>query len=303
METSSDSYLDLGRLGKSSWWRYLSGSFIVCAIYLTVGAIAYEGTVRLLAGGKPVERNPSTQQLIGIDPMIDYTGLHVSFLILLATLVLVVKFVHNRSFHSLITPLQRIDWAKVRFGFVAWAALDALSCLIGSILFPGSYKLSLQFPRFVMCLPLILVLTPMQAMTEELLFRGYFLQAFSFVKIPFVLATINGVLFLLPHLLNPEIASDPALMGMYYFVMGFLMTLVTIKTNSLEMAIGAHTVNNLWALIVNYENSALTVPSIWICSHLRPSYELSSLIILGVLFYVFASRWMSKRRIHSLESS
>ena len=70
-----------------------------------------------------------------------------------------------------------------------------------------------------------------------------------------------------------------------YFVFGAFFTLLTLRDNRLELAIGAHAANNLFAaLVVNHENSSLPTQAIWQAGEHDPVYSLVSLIVVGLLF-------------------
>jgi uncharacterized protein len=90
-----------------------------------------------------------------------------------------------------------------------------------------------------------------------------------------------------PHLANPEVASGYLPMALYYFGVGGFLTVVTLKSNSLEMAIGIHTAQNLFVyLVANYANSALKTESIYFISKLDAVGGLVSFCIMAVVFYL-----------------
>ena len=54
-----------------------------------------------------------------------------------------------------------------------------------------------------------LLLTPLQCAAEELVFRGYVLQGLGrLLRNPLVLVVLSGLLFAIPHLLNPEVDGE-----------------------------------------------------------------------------------------------
>ncbi|MBM3301071.1 MAG: CPBP family intramembrane metalloprotease [Deltaproteobacteria bacterium] len=142
--------------------------------------------------------------------------------------------------------------------------------------------------RALVLAPVVLVLTPIQTTTEELLFRGYLLQAAGLVSRRFGFpAMLSSLLFMLPHLANPEVAHGLPAVAAYYFAIGFLFCVVTIKSNSLELVIGAHAAVNLFAaLVVNYSDSALETESVFFCTETDPVVAVTSLVIIGAIFYV-----------------
>jgi len=66
-------------------------------------------------------------------------------------------------------------------------------------------------------------------------------------------------------MLNPEVAGD--FLGAFfgYLTVGFALAWVTVRDRSLEVAIGAHMSNNLFAaLIVGYEGGALPADALFV---------------------------------------
>jgi len=139
---------------------------------------------------------------------------------------------------------------------------------------------------------LIFIFTPIQTSAEELFFRGYLLQAWGHVlKNPVGLALINGILFMLPHLANPEVASGPVLLALYYFGIGAFFAFITLRDNGLELAIGAHAANNMYAAIfANYTDSVLPTDSIFTVTELDPLFGLLSFAVIAGVFYVVLLR-------------
>jgi membrane protease YdiL (CAAX protease family) len=134
------------------------------------------------------------------------------------------------------------------------------------------------------------MLVPIQTSAEELFFRGYLLQWMGLrLQNQWLLSLLNGVLFLLPHLANPEMATRSILIGLGYFVMGFFLTLITLQDHGIELALGMHAANNLFAaLFANYTVTALPSPSLFTVQVLDPVYSLISLVAgMTVFYFVF----------------
>lgn len=180
---------------------------------------------------------------------------------------------------SLTTPFARLSWARVLAGGALWAAVSALAMAVEAVLYPGRYTFNGVSADFWPYLAIGLVLTPLQTTAEEYFFRGYLLQASGrLTQNPIILSVLNGLLFTLPHLANVE-AGEVGLLGSLalYGGMGFLLSWVTLRTQTLEMAIGIHAVNNLFAVhVVNYVNSSVPAPSLF------------SLLVIDAAFASFA---------------
>ncbi|MDP3715838.1 MAG: CPBP family intramembrane metalloprotease, partial [Burkholderiales bacterium] len=135
-----------------------------------------------------------------------------------------------------------------------------------------------------------LLLTPLQCAAEELVFRGYLMQAAGrLCRHPVVPALFSSAVFTLPHLYNPEVAAyGLGIMAANYFAMGLLLAVVTLRDGRLELAIGAHAGNNLLlVLFVHYEDSVFETPSVFTAGALDPVYSLVTLLLGAILFYVW----------------
>jgi membrane protease YdiL (CAAX protease family) len=146
--------------------------------------------------------------------------------------------------------------------------------------------------QFLIFLPVALVLTPLQASVEEFFFRGYLMQGIALKTrnaiIPIVLSSF---LFMLPHLLNPEVKSGFFLSAAYYLIFGLFLAFITVKDNCLELALGVHVGNNLYnALFATYADGALPASSIFTIQKINPQYNLLSTLIVFALIYLFFFR-------------
>ncbi len=290
-------FLDLGRTGKSAWWRYLlGGSFVllgysVCGIVSYVVIVVIAGVVTM--GGLP-SFDKTTGMAQGIDPIISFVGLNVSFLYLILFTFAVVRLALKRPLLSLITPHTKLDWKRMGVGFATWFCLNALLSLITYLVYPQNFKLSFQMPEYFFLAPVVLFFTPLQCFAEELFFRGYLLQFLGkFNKSILILSILNGFLFTLPHLSNPEMSQGPVPIGLGYFAIGFFLSVLTLRTNSIEIAIGAHTANNIFAaLVVNYANSPLQTRSVFVLSKLEPWFDLGVLVLLEIAFYIIVMKYI-----------
>lgn len=278
-------------MGKVDIWRYLLGLFIILLFWFILGAVPFG----FLAFFVTIDSDPNTFVdlnsgfVSGINPLLSFFVINSSFWFLILGLFITVRFIHQRPFKSLITPFQSLDWRRLFQGFAVFFALVALASLIEYLVNPEIYELSLSWPRFLPFLFVMLLLIPIQTSAEELLFRGYLLQGLGHVSKNFVLlGVINGILFMLPHLTNPEVQSGPVLLALYYFGFGFFLSYITLKDNKMELALGAHAANNLFAgIFVNYTDSVLQTESVFLVTELNPAFGLGALVVGAVLFYFF----------------
>jgi membrane protease YdiL (CAAX protease family) len=303
---SSSAYLELGRLGESSWWRYLIGAFMVATAYIIAGVFWYVVILVLASRGHMPAFDKVTGQPLGIEPMANYVAINIPAIFLWSFTYLAVRFLLRRPFLSLITTASSFDWKRVGFGFVAGFSLASVAGLIGWLIFPNSYKFVMPDMQYFAWIPLIFLMTPVQCAAEELFFRGYLLQGFGrAIKNIWLASAVNGFLFMLPHMWNPEVSYGALPMALCYFSVGFLLAILALRTNGLEISIGVHIANNLFdCLIVNDVRSVLTTRSLVVCTQGHPWYETLALIALGaVLVLIVWRRYPSGRRPDSVISA
>lgn len=295
------SYLEMASKGQNSVAKYFLAVLIILIMWQFVGAIPYlEFVVYTLIDNNPVtDINQTTSRLVGVDPLLDYIFLNLTFIYFLIGIYMAMKLVHKRSLKTLITPFEKISWKKIIIGFVVYGILVILGSVADYIAAPETYKISFDASKFFVGLPIILILTPLQTTAEELFFRGYIIQNFGRkIKNTFILSAISGFIFMVPHLANPEVFKSTS-MGIfeslsgiiYYFIVGFIFSIVTIKTNSLEVAIGAHTVNNLiGALAVGFTDSVFQTNTLFYTTRFEPVFNLAVIIVTSVVFYFIVTK-------------
>lgn len=301
-------YLDLVRLGKNQWWRYLLGILLILIFWLFIGSMLYLVPISwgvfaaYSYGSADVDSGAiSFEDFVQFaPPIVTFTGTFLTFVPLLVGIFLVVRFVHSRPFRTLITPRKRVDWGRFGQGFLLFGALLILITVIEALLYPGRYQFALNVGWFLPFLIVGLILIPIQTASEELLFRGYMMQGLSLlVRSPIVLAVISGLIFTLPHLANPELSAGFWLVTPQYFVVGFALAIITLKDNGLELALGVHTVNNLFVgLLVTFPDSAIQAETVFVSATIDPVYSLISVVVVYVLFYaiMFGSKVVAASR-------
>jgi len=163
---STLSFLQLGNLGKSAWWRYLLGVLIIAAGYLVFGVFWYVLFIVIATGGK-LPHIDKAGEIVGLDQMANYVSVNIPSFFLLLFTAMVVCFLHSRPFLTLISPVK-FNWRRLAAGFGAWVLLAGLDGLVGRLIFPHSYKFVVPGIEFFAYMPLVLLLTPIQCLSEEL---------------------------------------------------------------------------------------------------------------------------------------
>lgn len=275
-------YSQLARLGKHGWIRQILSLLIILFFWFIIGGAIFSIINATL---------PNTL-------LMNYISLNLSFIPLLIGIYLSIVFLHKREFITVITPYKRFNWTRLFWGFGVFLGLTSVSSLIEFFVYPGDFSFTLDFSTFFILLPFVIILTPIQAATEELFFRGYLIQSFGLLlNNKIILAILSGIIFLIPHLWNPELIYGFYLLITFYFLIGLLFAVVTLISNSLEVAMGAHIANNLFtALIVNYNNSALTTNSVFVLNGKHILFELLEFVVAGFIFFYLLWKYIGKEK-------
>ncbi len=228
-------------------------------------------------------------QLMGASPLA-YALFLLTFPAALTGLYFGQKLIHSRSLTSLHTAAKKFRALRALQGFsLTWVVLglfsfagDAIGLIDVEFIFDGT-----RFWAFAL---VSLFFIPLQSATEEIVFRGHFNQGLThFLKSKWIAFILTSAAFMALHLSNPEALEGaasgtlPIVMSSYFFF-GFAMCLVVWIDDGLETAIGIHAGNNCFAaVIMNYENSVLPTPSIFLTGSDPVKDAISTFIVLGTL--------------------
>ena len=293
----ADRYLFLARRGKNHWWRYLLAITLILFCWLAIGNIPSLALILLVFydGNEQTNFNSQNNKFEGIDILWNFWVINFAFIAFLVALYIAVRFIHQRAFITLITPKIEIKISRIMQGFLLWLILLGVACAIEYFLFPQSYQLNYNQNQFLMFLPFALILTPIQTSVEELFFRGYIMQTVGLItRISWIPIWFSSLIFAALHLGNPEIESNFYTIAGFYLVLAFFLAFITVKDDSLELALGVHAANNLFTiLLVNPTNSVL--PGYAIFNYkLNPTYTLVSSAIAAIFFYLIIFRSKAK---------
>ncbi|MGB8212795.1 MAG: CPBP family intramembrane glutamic endopeptidase [Anaerolineales bacterium] len=280
-------YLELARQGKNGLWRTVLAVLLILFMWQIIGALPIAAVLvwTILNGKQHGVVATGNLSGLGMLPNLVLTLLPAVFFI--GGIYLAMRFIHRRPMRTLVTPARSVAWGRLFQGFGAWFVLVALMSLVEALLHPGRYAWTPDMQHFLPFAFLALVLVPIQTSAEELLFRGYILQQVGLrSRNIWLLCAVSGLLFGLPHLLNPEASVSYPLLGFYYISMGFFLAYITLRDGSLELALGVHAANDLFsALIANYAiTTVLPSPSLFTINVLDAVYTLPAALVGMALF-------------------
>ncbi len=295
-ELHQNRYLAQANQGQNHFWRYLvtTISMIWAAIFVQVGLLLL---AFLLHRTMDFESLPLMTMLVVA---------MVPFPFSLAALWAGLRLLHRRPLISLINPSGRIAWKRVIWSAAIWFVLAGLSDLILSWINPQNYVWTFEPANYLPFFILALLLIPIQTTTEEMIFRGYLAQWLSRynrrIWIPLV---IPSLVFMLLHGLNPEVLTYGAWLTLpFYFGIGLLLGWITLRSEGLELAIGLHAANNLYAaLVVTFPSSALPSPALFTMQEYDPVLGLAVFAIMALLYLVILYGLQRRRILRTVSAA
>jgi hypothetical protein len=235
------------------WWRYLVG-FIIIFVASQLGSIPLLGAVMFTVIGEGGSLESIQDQNVLMNTLGSNLTLFLmllSFAIGLLALYLVVKYFHRQPFVELTTSRKKTDWGRVFFGF----GLITITTLVVTVLDfytnPDDYVIQFDLVPFLILAVIVIIMIPLQTSFEEYLFRGYLMQGIGVMaKNKWVPLVITSVIFGGLHLANPEVDKIGNVIMIYYIGTGFLLGIMTLMDEGMELALGFHAGNNLIAALL-----------------------------------------------------
>lgn len=288
---SSNPFLQAARSGENALWRYLLNVLAVSLVMLITSTAAVLVALGFLkeSGGKSLQDLPP---LIGL-----VVGL-MPFPLTITWLDFGLHRLHHRGMATLFHPAGRFRWELLMLSGGLWLVVSALGDGALSLVYTGSYHFSNASGQFWPYALVAAFLLPMQVSAEELWFRGYLTQGMGLAGGPWLAWLGPAVLFGLLHGYNPEVSAYGLLWTMpVYIGMGLLLGWVTLRSAGLEMALGLHLANNLYAtLLVGAPVSALPAPALFSVDQYHPEAALAVTALGAVIYVVVAVGVMQWKR-------
>ncbi len=298
---SSISFLENASEGKNNWWRYL-----LTVILSLVGGSLVAGLVLGLlliflsvfaSGGISNITNFIESTINSPFTLVILVGISYSISFFLFYICL--RFLQHKHLLKIINTVSGLRWKLLFKGLILWALILFILSLPDLIFNSGSYQITYNSGSFLILLIICLLVFPIQASFEEILFRGYLMQGFSLVsKKPWVPLLITSILFGCVHFFNgTNIYTDLSIVAST-FIIGMMLGVIALGDNGIETAMGVHIANNLYvALLYNSTDSGLPgLPSMVTAQAADPFTGLP-LLILAALLMITILFWNRKEDI------
>ena len=293
-------FIDKAKEGNNSFSSYLLGIALIISVYLfgsyflildlqwNFGIESFDGISQ-----KEIVR------ILGNNRFLAW--LIVPFLFVGLFLVIHTKFVHKRTVLSIFSGRKTFDWKRVLFSF---SLLFSVLSLFLFIQYLSSDSLIFQFDlqKFIPLFFIAIFLLPIQTSCEELLFRSYILQGIKMrTKKNSVAVLISGLMFGAIHIGNPEIAKIGYHIIVYYMLVGVFLALISLFDNGIELALGYHAANNVFAALMITNNWQAFQTDAVFMDNADPGMGLDTifgiLFILPLVFFIFYKKY----KWHSLK--
>ncbi|MEW6180480.1 MAG: CPBP family glutamic-type intramembrane protease [Chloroflexota bacterium] len=285
-----NAYLQAAQQGKNEVWRYVVVILAVMTVIFSVQIIAIipffliEGTTDLN------QLSPISLLLLTMLPF-PFAGL---------TILAGVAFLHRRPLKSIFRPVGAFQWRRMLLSGVVWFGLSAAADLVLAQLQPGNYVWNFNLLEFLPYFVLAVLLIPLQTSTEELLFRGYLTQWLGrYSKGLWLPLIAPSLFFMLLHGANPEVGTYGLWFTMpFYLGIGLLLGWVTLRSEGLELALGLHAANNLYAaLAVTFPSSAIPSPALFRIQNYDAAAGLIVFAVMAVLYLLIINGLRLTRRV------
>lgn len=227
----------------------------------------------------------------------------ISFVVALGVLLTAVRYGHDRSPLTLITPNRRIAWNKILFGAGLWFVLTGVAELVMYAGSPEVYRFTFDAAAWIPLLLVSLFILPLQTSFEEMFTRGYLLQGFGLATHrKWAAVVLSSLFFAAMHLGNPEIETfGLGVMLLYYISVAVFLAIVTFLDDGLEFALGIHAATNIYgASCVSFTGSALRTEALIQVDQVNPWHMLLLAYVMMAVFYVIVKKKFGLSPLRSL---
>jgi uncharacterized protein len=290
----SMNHLESSFEGKNSLWRYIVMIVAVLLASNTIGSIPLFFAYASKTASNPeliskLASDPTNIGILGIDKNVGLLIMIIPSVAGLIAFILLIKPLHWRSFRQTVNGTGTIRWSRFLISAGVWAVLSAFYLVVYLGIDPSNFTLNNRSITLLYLTIISVLFIPFQATFEEVIFRGYLMQGFAaIVRNRWFPLLMTSVLFALMHSLNPEVKDFGfATMMPQYFLFALVFGIASIMDDGIEVAMGAHTANNIFLCIfVTYSSSVLQAPALYEQKTVYPWTELAGLLLSSGIFII-----------------
>jgi len=275
-----------------NFWYYILGSFILI-LFSTIGQLPI---IPFLPSELPSPDADPMDIFKTIPSNLRLFLLLLSFAFVLPGIWLVVKKLHDLPIMSILSSRKKIDLERVLYSFMLWGTVVSAFVFLEYSLNPENYVFNFKVKEFLILAVIAILFIPIQTSVEEIVFRGYLMQGFGhWLNSRFMALFLTSTVFGSLHLANPEITALGYEFVILYITVGFVLGIMTLMDDGLELALGFHAANNLIAaLLVTADWTVFQTESILIDIS-EPSLGITDwitpFIVFPILLALFARKY------------
>jgi len=283
-------FIEKAYTGNNEWWRVgvttilTTGIFVINFIaFLVLPKETIDDSYEIMK-----QMPKSVSLLLNLLP----------FLLLLALLFTLVYTLHQRNIVSLTTSRKSVDFKRIAFSFGLIVFFTLVTFGVSYYMDSSNIIWNFHPVKFLILFVISIALFPFQIGFEEYLFRGYLMQQIGIIaKNRWAPLIITSVFFGIFHSANPEVAEMGFGVMAFYIGTGFLLGIMTLMDEGIELALGFHLGNNLMAaLLLTSDFSALQTDAVFRSSGKEnPANVLNEMIISMLIIYPILLFLMAKK--------
>jgi membrane protease YdiL (CAAX protease family) len=202
-------FIEQGIKKENDFWKYIIGSaVIILASFVGQIPLTIAVVVKSLKSGKMPTTNGEILSVL--EPNLSLFLMMLSFVFAIAGIYLVVKYFHKQTFLSVTTSRSKVDWSRIIFSFLIWAAFTIISTLVMYYYSPEELVWNFKPIPFAILVVIGTILIPIQTSAEEYVFRGYLMQGFGIGSLQkkFLIGIFYTILFVPIYILFESIIES-----------------------------------------------------------------------------------------------
>ena len=287
-------FIDQASSGKNNFFSYLTGTLIILGLFL-LGNSALFFYLNFQFPNEPIDSWTQSKITTSLGKTELLFWLTFPFALVFFGLIFHINKVHVRTISSIFTGKEKFNWKRTFFSFGLVFGILALSLVVQSF-FGHDLKFQFDINKFLPLLVVSLIMLSIQTTCEEVIFRSYLLQGFkNRLRSNKAAVLISGIMFGAIHIGNPEIQVIGYHILVYYMAVGIFLGLITLFDNGMELAIGYHAANNIFAaIVVTNDWQAFQTDALFL-DNSQPGFAwdvlLGIFVVLPFIFYVFSKKY------------
>lgn len=275
------------------WWRSLLGVLMALSFFLLIQTLVSQVVVALAwtVGGRDLPYAEYYTSALSFQRPSGMLAANLGIATAIPIAWVLMGVIHRVKPRWLASVQPRMRWPYLLgclvIGVLALNGMVLLSHLLEPL---PPFQAQSGFWGFLV---VILLTSPLQAAAEEVLFRGYLLQALgSLVAQPWFGVVVSSLVFALMH----GTQNLPLFLDRLAF--GLLAAILVWRTGGIEAGIAAHVVNNLFAyLIAGLTTSVASLKGVKALSWLDAGFDVAGFALFALLAYALARRLKLHTRV------